>query len=38
MPEQPLTEASIGVDHMSASPDDANQFGTNGSCSARGFH
>jgi len=34
----PLTEASTGVDHASASPDDANQFAANGSCSARGFH
>jgi len=36
--QQPLTEASTGVDHTSASPDAANQFGANGSCSARGFH
>jgi len=29
----------MGVDHnhTSASPDDTNQFGANGSCSARGF-
>jgi len=26
-----LTEASTGVDHTSASPDDTNQFGANGS-------
>jgi len=31
-------EASTGVDHTSASPDDTNKFGANGSCSARGFH
>ena len=37
--QQPLTEASsTGVDHTSASPGDTNQFGANGSCSARGFH
>jgi len=36
--QQPLTEASTGVDHTSASLDDANQFGANGSCSARGLH
>ena len=27
----------MGVDHTSASPDDTNQFGANGFCSARGF-
>jgi len=36
--QQPLTEASTGVGHTSASSDDANQFGANGSCSARGLH
>jgi len=36
--QQPLTEASTGVDHTSASCDDTNQLGANGSCSARGFH
>jgi len=36
--QQPLTNASTGVDHTSASPDDTNQFGANGSCSARGLH
>jgi len=36
--QQPLIEASTGVDHTSASPEDANQSGANGSCSARGFH
>ena len=36
--QQPLTDASTGVDHTRASPDDKNQFGSNGSCSARGFH
>jgi len=36
--QQPLTDASTGVDHTRASPDDANQFGAHGSCSARGFH
>jgi len=35
--QQPLTEASKGVDHTSASPGDTNQFGANGSWSARGF-
>jgi len=35
---QPLTEASTAVCHTSASTDDANQFGANFSCSARGFH
>jgi len=28
----------MGVDHMSAGTDDANQFGANGTCSAHGFH
>jgi len=28
----------MGVDHTSASLDDENQIGSNGSCSARGFH
>jgi len=32
-----LTEASKGVYHTSASPDGADQFGANVSCSARGF-
>jgi len=36
--QQPLTETGTGVDHASASPDNTNQFGANGSCSARGFH
>ena len=36
--QQPLTEARTGVDHTSASLDNTNQFGANGSCSARGFH
>jgi len=37
--QQPLTETSTtGVDHTSASLDDANQFGANGSCPARGLH
>jgi len=36
--QQPLIEASTGVDYTSASPEDANQSGGNGSCSARGFH
>ena len=36
--QQPSAEASTGVDHTSASPDDTNQFGANGSCSTRGFH
>jgi len=35
--QQPLTDVSTRVDHTSASPDDTNQFGANGSCSARGF-
>jgi len=32
-----LTEASTGVDHTNASPDELNQFCVNGSCLARGF-
>jgi len=36
--QQLLTEASTGVDHTSARPDDTNQFCANGSCSAIGFH
>jgi len=38
-PRQQLsTEAGTVADHASASPDDTNQFGANGSYSARGFH
>jgi len=36
--QQRLTEASTGVGHTSASTDDADQFGANGSCSVHGFH
>jgi len=30
--QQPLTEASTGVDHMSTSADDTHEFGANVSC------
>jgi len=33
-----VSQASTGVDHTSASPDNTNQFGPNGFCSARDFH
>jgi len=36
--QQLLTEASTGVGHTSASTEDADQFGANGSCSARCLH